>query len=253
MIASIHATANRDYRSDRYVLTVRQQPLAARACGFGERDRRVLDPPAVVQLSFKDYDPNSPSDVAELQYPFHIVHCALFTVPPDQEETKSSSDVTSVPDPGKINAMCRRLMGTLVASPFVAMDPESPESSNENARLGCFFIFPDLSIRQIGKYRLRFTLMKVPMQNMIEGGQSTVAAAVDSDIFEVYVAGHFPGMSPSSLLIKELKRQGAAVSLKKGAPSRQKRAGKDSDGSGDDGSEVGDTSSAKPRQKKKRS
>ena len=217
----------------------------------------MLDPPAVVQLSLKDYDPCSPTDVAELKYPFHIVHCSLFSVPPEPGEAKPwdprpAADVTSVPDPSKINAMCRRLMGTLVASPFVAVDPETPQSPNEDARIGCFFIFPDLSIRQTGKYRLRFTLMKVSMQNMIEGGQSTIAAAVDSDVFEVYVAGNFPGMSPSSLLIKELKRQGAAVSLKKGAPFRQKRSGKDSDGSGDEGSEVGDTSAPKPRHKKKR-
>ena len=237
---------------DRYILQVRQQPLAARACGFGERDRRVLDPPAVVQLSFKDFDPDSSADVAELQYPFHIVHCSLFTVPPDSTEQKPMTDVTSVPDPGKANAMCRRLMGTLVASPFVAVDPEAPSSSNENARLGCFFIFPDLSIRQTGKYRLRFTLMKVPMHNMIEGGQSTVAATVDSDIFEVYVAGHFPGMSASSTLIKELKRQGAAVSLKKGAPSRQKRGGDVSEKSGDEASDAAEAVPGKGRQKKKR-
>ena len=240
-------------RTDRYILRVRQQPLAARACGFGERDRRVLDPPAVVQLCIKDFDVDSPPDLAELQYPFHIVHCSLFTAPPDPGETKSASDVTSVPDPSKLNAMCRRLMGTLVASPFVAVDPEAPKSNNENARLGCFFIFPDLSIRQTGKYRLRFTLMKVPMLNMIEGGESTVAASVDSDIFEVYVAGHFPGMSPSSTLIKELKRQGAAVSLKKGAVTRQKRSGNTSEKSGDDdASEAGDASSGTSKQKKRR-
>ena len=82
-------------------------------------------------------------------------------------------------------------MGTLVASPFVCIDPEAPASSKENAKLGCFFIFPDLSVRQTGRYRLRFTLMKVPMHELIEGGQGSIAAFVDSDIFEVYVAGAF--------------------------------------------------------------
>ena len=235
------------------MLRVRQQPQAARACGFGERDRRVLDPPAVVDLVLKDYDPNSPADVEELKYPFHIVHCSLFTVSLGAEEKALPSDVTSVPDPSKVNAMCRRLMGTLVASPFVGWDPEATPSSDKNATLGCFFIFPDLSIRQTGKYRLHFKLMKVSMHNMIEGGQSPVSATVDSDIFEVFAAGNFPGMSPSSLLIRELKKQGATVSLKKGAPSRQKRGGYQGKQSADDTSETGEASSRRTKSKKQRS
>lgn len=202
----------------------------------------------------KNFDPDSPADVSLLQYPFHIVHCSLFTVPPEASEATPLSDVTSVPDPSKVNALCRRLMGTLVASPFVGIDPEAPASSNENAKLGCFFLFPDLSVRQAGRYRLRFTLMKVPMHEMIEGGQGSIAAFVDSDIFEVYVAGAFPGMSASSHLIKELKRQGAAVSLKKGVPPGKlaKRSGNTSEKSGSEGSDDAAISSTKARQKKKR-
>ena len=145
-------------------------------------------------------------------------------------------------------------MGTLVASPFVGIDPEAPSSKNENAKLGCFFIFPDLSVRQTGRYRLRFTLMKVPMHELIEGGQGSVASFVDSDIFEVYVAGSFPGMSASSNLIKELKRQGAAVSLKKGiTPGKSaKRSGDASERSGSEGSDEADTSSAQARRRRRR-
>lgn len=145
-------------------------------------------------------------------------------------------------------------MGTLVASPFVGIDPEARSSSNENAKLGCFFIFPDLSVRQPGRFRLRFTLMKVPMHKLIEGGQGSIAACVDSDIFEVYVAGSFPGMSASSHLIKELKRQGAAVSLKKGIPPGKatKRSGDGSENSGSEGSDEAEATSTKSRQKRKR-
>lgn len=242
-------------RKGRYILQVRQQPQAARACGFGERDRRVIDPPAIVQLSFKDFDPDCSEDVAELQYPFHIVHCSLIT----PEEPQTGSDVTSVPDPSKINAMSRRLMGTLVASPFVAVDPEaaataSSSSSNPNARLGCFFIFPDLSVRQTGRYRLRFTLMKVSMQMTPEGSQGNVIQSVDSEPFEVFIASNFPGMSASSTLIRELKKQGAPVSLKKGAGpgTKQKRSGNVTEKSESEDSAATENSSRKARQKKKR-
>ena len=108
-------------------------------------------------------------------------------------------------------------MGTLVASPFVGIDPEAPPSTIQNANLATFFIFPDLSCRQNGLYRLRFTLMKVPIgPNMPEGGQGRVCSNIDSDVFEVFSAKDFPGMRASTLLTRELKKQGAGVSVKKG-------------------------------------
>ena len=36
-----------------YELVVCQQPLHARMCGFGEKDRRPIDPPPIVQLIVK--------------------------------------------------------------------------------------------------------------------------------------------------------------------------------------------------------
>lgn len=92
------------------------------------------------------------------------------------------------------------------------------------------------------------------MHELIEGGQGSIASFVDSEIFEVFVAGAFPGMSASSRLIKELKRQGAAVSLKKGVgPGKSaKRSGDASDKSGSEGSEDADTSSTQARRRRKK-
>ncbi|KAL9124023.1 MAG: hypothetical protein Q9217_006605 [Psora testacea] len=257
---------------ERYVLTIRQQPIAARACGFGERDRRVIDPPPIVQLSLRDFDPTSSQDLAELNFPFNILHCALLSAPSSQQQQQQSalvpvppplptSDVTAVPDPTQANRMSRRLMGTLVASPFVGKDPEAPHSSIPNANLATFFIFPDLSCRQNGLYRLRFTLMKVHIgPNMPEGGQGNVCASVDSDVFEVYSAKDFPGVRASTFLIKELKRQGAGVSVKKGkgfagvsAAEEKKRGNSDSDG-GDEagGDDESEDAKGKGRLRKKR-
>ncbi|CAF9943409.1 MAG: hypothetical protein ALECFALPRED_000302 [Alectoria fallacina] len=236
--------------TDRYILTLRQQPIAARACGFGERDRRVIDPPPIVQLSLKDFNPKSSADIAELRWPFNIVHCALLSVLPQPSTYPPTSDVTAVPDPNQSNRVSRRLMGTLVASPFVGNDPEAPQSSDDNARLGCFFVFPDLSCRQNGHYRLRFTLMKVSMPNSTEDGQGSIAGSIDSDVFEVFSAKDFPGMRASTALTKELKRQGATVSVKKGKGQR-KRGGSGSEKSSSDESD-GASKVPKSRQKKKR-
>ena len=141
-------------------------------------------------------------------------------------------------------------MGTLVTSPFVGTDPEAPQSSDENARPACFFIFPDLSCRQNGLYRLRFTLMKVSMPNMSEDGQGSIAGSVDSDTFEVFSAKDFPGMRPSTMLTRKLKEQGATVQVKKGKGQR-KRGGSVGDRSSDEESD-GAEEAPKSRQRKKR-
>ncbi|KAJ5413801.1 Velvet factor [Penicillium cosmopolitanum] len=43
----------------RYHLHVRQQPIAARACGARDRDRRPIDPPPIVPILLTDFDPGS--------------------------------------------------------------------------------------------------------------------------------------------------------------------------------------------------
>lgn len=128
--------------------------------------------------------------------------------------------------------MSRRLMGTLVASPFIGTDPSALPSGVGNARLGCFFIFPDLSCRQSGHYRLRFTLMQVNLGILPTGSSSNLTVGlVESEIFEVFSAKDFPGMRPSTALTKELKRQGAAVSVKKGNEPKPAKKGQKRDSS----------------------
>lgn len=99
----------------------------------------------------------------------------------------------------------RRLMGTPVSSPFVGTDDEGEE--------GCFYCFPDLSVRTPGSFRLHFTLAILDplMQKNVP-----VVAGVMSDVFKVYNAKDFPGMKASTSLTKALKRQGCLISIKKG-------------------------------------
>ncbi|KAJ5383390.1 hypothetical protein N7517_001301 [Penicillium concentricum] len=66
----------------RYHLHIRQQPIAARACGAGDRDRRPVDPPPIVQILLTDFDSNSPEDRDLLQDPRFTVGCLLFPVSP---------------------------------------------------------------------------------------------------------------------------------------------------------------------------
>ncbi len=65
--------------------------------------------------------------------------------------------------------------------------------------------------------------MKVNVEMTPTGGQSSIIGTVESDVFEVFSAKDFPGMRASTALTKELKLQGAAVSVKKG---NEAKAGK---------------------------
>ncbi|PSN74672.1 hypothetical protein BS50DRAFT_627959 [Corynespora cassiicola Philippines] len=181
-----------------YELRVRQQPIAARACGFGERDRRVIDPPPIIQLLVTD-PKTGVAEQEELRYSLNVVHCTLWNAEGTNEETALIQ-----PD----RRTTRRLMGQLVASPSVAKDEHDIE--------GCFFCFPDLSCRTHGKYRLRFVLMRIDPMNLHVGGFSPILTEVLSDVFTVYTAKDFPGMRPSSALTRALKLQGCNIQVKKG-------------------------------------
>lgn len=218
---------------ERYIIQVRQQPVAARACGFGERDRRVIDPPPIVQLIVKDTDGHS--DPNEMRYPFNVVHCTLWSPDGNMDETALT---------GVDKRLTRRLMGTLVSSPFVGQDEDGKE--------GCFFCFPDLSCRTHGKYRLRFVLMRLEPSDLRPEGYTPIITEAMSDVFTVYTAKEFPGMRPSTELTKALKLQGCAISVKKGnekAIGAPGGSGKD-EGSGDDEASPS-TAAGKPKRRRK--
>jgi hypothetical protein len=182
---------------------VRQQPFAARSCGFGERDRRVIDPPPIVQLSI--HDPGLAADEVSrrLRHQFSVVHCSIW-------DEKGTRDMSSMPEDFRQQ---RRLMGTLVASPFVGQDEHGAE--------GCFFCFPDLSCRTPGSFRLKFALVVLDPRRMHMGERSAIVATAMSDVFQVYNAKDFPGMKASTLLTKRLKEQGCLISIKKGNEKRE--------------------------------
>ncbi|KAK5137887.1 hypothetical protein LTR08_006656 [Meristemomyces frigidus] len=201
-----------------YNLIIRQQPAAARACGFGERDRRVIDPPPILELKITDRKTGVPKEDWNAML---ALHCTLLS--PDGRD-----DETEVPPTHPELVSTRRLMGTLVASPYPAKD--------EHGVAATFFVFPDLSCRQPGKYRLRFKLMRIDPTMMQPGMSSPSVAAITTDLFSVFTAKDFPGMRASSGLLKALRRQGLNVGVKKGSEARKGKgkAKKESSSSSDD-------------------
>jgi hypothetical protein len=194
-------TSQRPLSTSTYTMTVRQQPIAARACGFGERDRRVIDPPPILQLVISDPTLTREQINARLRQPFHVVHCTLWDPATDR-------DATHMPGATEKRQQ-RRLMGTLVSSPFVGRDEFDVE--------GCFFTFPDLSVRTPGVYSLMFGLAVLdPALFGLPGSKGVIKHVVKSVPFRVFSAKDFIGMRASTALTKQLKCQGHQIAVKKG-------------------------------------
>lgn len=179
----------------KYELSLRQQPVNARSCGFGDRDRRVIDPPPILQLEI--HAPQLSCDVVSqmLKSPLNVVHCSIWSADGTEEMSAMPEDYTRQ----------KRLMGNLVASPFFAED--------EHGDFGSFFCFPDISCRTPGKYRLKFSLVIIdPRPN----AKSPVRCELLSEVFQTFTAKEFPGMSESTALAKTLRSQGCNIPTKKG-------------------------------------
>ncbi|KAG5965133.1 hypothetical protein E4U58_002919 [Claviceps cyperi] len=182
----------------RFILSMRQQPRAARACGFGDRDRRVIDPPPIIQMSIQSQHLTKDEVRKYLRYGSYVMNCAIC----DETGTRDASFMT-----GEYQHQ-RRLMGSLIGTPFVAQDDRGDE--------GCFFCFSDLSCRTPGAFRLKFTLIMIDPSRAGQVRHFPVLTELITDPFHAYSAKDFPGMLPSSSLAKRLREQGCNISIKKG-------------------------------------
>jgi hypothetical protein len=214
----------------KYSITVRQQPAAARSCGFGERDRRVVDPPPIVELTVNDPSLTREEINDMLRHQYSVMHCTIW------DET-GKQDCSQMPEDYRQQ---RRLMGTIVASPFVGFD--------ENDQECCFFTFPDLSCRTPGSFRLKFSLVVLDAARMVPGSRTPICSTTTSDVFTVYNAKDFPGMQASTPLTKRLKEQGCLISIKKGNDKAGSSHARDD--SDDDDEDNDDQGSRRKRQRK---
>lgn len=211
-----------------HTLLVRQQPVAARACGAGDGDRRAVDPPPILELRIDI--PGLPEDekIRRLRNPYFVINCYIFS----KDGTRDCSLMN------ESYSQHRRMIGNTAGSPFVGRD--------EHGQLGCFFPFPDLSIRSVGEFRLKFNMVLLEPTALTKPGKSyPVSCSVMSDIVTVYSAKDFPGMTPSTPLVRRLKQQGCEINIKKG----KQRRGRDLNvpGASDEDNEDAGTASSRKR------
>ncbi|CAG8803955.1 4558_t:CDS:2, partial [Gigaspora rosea] len=113
-----------------YRLEVSQEPVRARMCGFGDKDRRPIDPPPVVRLIVTSTD-GTPISESSIDHSMMIVHAGLWSedcteerslvINPSTIPTQSagpSSTVMSLNTPSST----RNLMGHCTSSAYVLND-----------------------------------------------------------------------------------------------------------------------------------
>ncbi|KAF2250483.1 hypothetical protein BU26DRAFT_264100 [Trematosphaeria pertusa] len=206
----------KDGRQIRYSLQVIQQPERARACGSGAKssaDRRPVDPPPIVELR-----------VFEGEQEITFAYNANFFLFATLENARAIAPGRAPPTTPSFPV----LTGTPVAG-MAYLDRPSPAG---------YFIFPDLSVRHEGKYRLSFALyeeLKDP-KDMDPDDRSTVNVhpqpgvdahvshrlEVKSSPFIVFSAKKFPGLSESTALSRMVAEQGCRVRIRRDVRMRRR-------------------------------
>ncbi|KAI5776446.1 velvet factor-domain-containing protein [Geopyxis carbonaria] len=208
-MAETHAVLARpmpDGSTLEYRLSVLQQPERARACGQGPKshaDRRPVDPPPVVELRLI----HGGHDVT-------FSHNSNFILFATLEHGRAIAPVRGIPAPAPV------LTGVSVSG-MAYLDRPQPAG---------YFIFPDLSVRHEGKYRLRFALYEeskepapapAPGRDPLEPTEfCTHRVDVKSRPFTVFSAKRFPGLAESTGLSRVVAEQGCRVRIRRDARVR---------------------------------
>ncbi|KAH7320941.1 velvet 1 [Stachybotrys elegans] len=199
-----------------YQLTVLQQPERARACGSGQKansDRRPVDPPPVVELRIIEGEHWETGKDITFDYNAHFFLYA-------------SLEDARVKSHGK--------MGVNNNPPILTGVPASGMAYLDRPTEAGYFIFPDLSVRHEGYYKLNFSLFETTKEEKdfdIEPANGELPPGVDWRMeietapFHVFSAKKFPGLMESTHLSKTVADQGCRVRIRRDVRMR-KREGK---------------------------
>lgn len=180
-----------------YQLTLRQQPKQSRMCGVGEKaDRRPIDPPPIVQLKVFDSSLPHAERNSYLQNPYYFMYASLMAADLDEELHLLRDGKT------------RSTTGSVVSSLYHLKDIDNTDAG--------FFVFPDLSVRMEGSYRLKLSLFE------IIGKEVFHCRSIISNKFFVYSAKKFPGMEESTFLSRSFADQGLKIRIRKELRQRRK-------------------------------
>lgn len=255
-----------------YILHIREQPKHSRMCGVGEKaDRRPIDPAPIIQLRVVTHEfpkgagtkeDGKASDEASNTEPLrdaksNIVNAQPSNLPPKRNMLRRGVPVKTEWGEGwedkawylenpyyfmyamladaetddelhlLSDGKTRYTTGSCVSCLYHLKDIDQSEQG--------FFVFPDLSIRVEGRYRLKLCLFETI------GHEVHHCKSIYSKPFNVYTAKRFPGMEESTQLSRSFADQGLKVRVRKNPRARRSRAsgkrkelgGSDEDSDGD--------------------
>lgn len=164
-------------------LHIRQQPKEALVTVDGkEKARKPVDPPPIIQLKVKSQaDPQG----HYMQSPYLIMIADLW----HPEENEANRD--------------KALSGTICSSLHRLKDVDNKD--------GAFFVFGDISIKQQGEHRLRFSLFDIHKP----GDVYEFVTSIVSEKFRVVSQKDFHGMDESTYLSRAFSDQGVRLRLRK--------------------------------------
>ena len=199
-----------------------------------------MDPPPIVELKILEGEDNDLRDVT-----FNVTaNYFLFST---LEQARNIAPGRG----GQGQAQLTVLTGTPVAG-MVYLDRPNPAG---------YFIFPDLSVRHEGKYRLSFSLyeeLKEAKDEDRDADPSKPNGAGDAHVthrlevksvpFTVYSAKKFPGLTESTALSRMVAEQGCRVRIRRDVRMRRRdtKGGKDWDGYEEETAEARARMSATP-------
>ncbi|KAK3988141.1 velvet factor-domain-containing protein [Cladorrhinum sp. PSN332] len=209
-----------------YCLKVIQQPERARACGSGPKssaDRRPVDPPPVVELRI--YEGNTWDQAQEKDITF--LYSANFFLYATLEHARVMAH-------GRVQTPAANTPPVLTGMPVSGMAYlDRPTEAG-------YFLFPDLSVRHEGRYRLTFNLYEetkedkdkdpsseespqsAPGTSPATGGSFDFRMEVKSQDFVVYSAKKFPGLAESTQLSRVVAEQGCRVRIRRDVRMRRR-------------------------------
>ncbi|KAK0613817.1 velvet factor-domain-containing protein [Immersiella caudata] len=209
-----------------YCLKVIQQPERARACGSGPKssaDRRPVDPPPVVELRIYEGDTWERAQNKDITF----IYNANFFLYATLEHARVMAH-------GRVQTPAANSPPVLTGMPVSGMAYlDRPQEAG-------YFLFPDLSVRHEGRYKLTFNLYEETKEdddkdlitgdnkaaaqdtNPATGGSFDFRMEVKSQDFVVYSAKKFPGLTESTALSRTVAEQGCRVRIRRDVRMRRR-------------------------------
>ncbi|KAK1774346.1 velvet factor-domain-containing protein [Copromyces sp. CBS 386.78] len=229
-IPNVKCRVTRSGRTLWYSLRVVQEPLRARACGSGPKssaDRRPVDPPPVVELRIFEGEDFNVAQERDVTFQYNANFFLYATL-----------------EHARVMAQGRLQTPSANTPPVLTGMPVSGMAYLDRPKLAGYFLFPDLSVRHEGRYKLTFNLYEETKEDKDKDPEAPNAPHdgspgsfdfrmhIKSHDFVVYSAKKFPGLTESTPLSRTVAEQGCRVRIRRDVRMRR-RDGKGNGGGND--------------------